>query len=235
MALPRTRNLLAIGVMAAAAVAVTLHLATSPGRGDGHSALARTALRHESLIADCMRGRGFEYAVAVPRDVAVEEARRAAVRQYQDPKSAVARAQASAPPDPNEAQVGALPLDRQQAWGDALYGDDTWQGCYYVTYEQAWGERLDRQAQQGEALLAKVRAEPTVQAAERTYLTCMSARGHGVDGTDDVYRLIGEARERLDAAGANEYEKAANSAHNACVAPYQKAYDAAYLRLAQGK
>jgi hypothetical protein len=26
-----------------------------------------------------------------------------------------------------------------------------------------------------------------------------------------------------------------NSAHNACVAPYQKAYDAAYLRLVQGK
>ena len=63
----------------------------------------------------------------------------------------------------------------------------------------------------------------------------MSARGHEVGAIDGVYRLIDEARGRLDAAAADEYEKAANSAHNACVAPYQKAYDAAYLLLVQGR
>ena len=146
----------------------------------------------------------------------------------------VARAQASAPPDPNQALVGALPPDRQQAWGDALYGDDTWEGCYYATYAQAWGENLDQQAQQGEAAAAKVRTDPTVRAAERTYVTCMSARGYRVSGTEDVHRLIGEAGDRLDAAAAEEYEKAANAAHTSCLAPYQKAYDAAYLRLAHG-
>jgi hypothetical protein len=232
MALPRTLRLLATGAVAAAAATVTLHFVAAPSQGDGPSALAGTALHHESLIASCMRGRGFDYAVAVPRDVAVEEARRAAVRQHRDPKAAVARAEASAPPDPNEAVVGALPADRQQAWGDALYGNDTWQGCYYATYAQAWGEGLDRQAQQGEALAATVRADPTVRAAERTYLSCMAGRGYPVSGTDDVYRLTGEAGDRLDAAAADEYEKAANAAHISCLAPYQKAYDTAYRRLA---
>jgi hypothetical protein len=218
--------------VAAAAATVTLHLVAAPSHGDGRSALARTALHHESLIADCMRGRGFDYAVAVPRDVAVEEARRAAVRRHRDPKAAVARAEASAPPDANEAVVRALPTDRQRAWGDALYGDDTWQGCYYATYAQAWGESLDRQAQQGEALAAKVRADPAVRAAERTYVNCMAGRGYQVTGTDDVHRLIGEAGDRLDADAADEYEKAANAAHTACLAPYQIAYDTAYRRLA---
>jgi hypothetical protein len=232
MALTRTLKLLAAGAAAAAAVAVTPHLVASSGRGDGPSAVARTALRHESLIADCMHGRGFDYAVALPRDVTVEEVRRAAVRQHRDPKAAMARAEASAPPDPNRAVVGALPPDRQQAWGDALYGDDGWPGCYYATYERAWGESLDRQAQQGETLAARVRADPAVRVAERTYLDCMAARGYRVSGTDDVYRLIGEAGDRLDAAGAEEYEKAANAAHTTCLAPYQNAYDTAYLRLA---
>jgi hypothetical protein len=85
---------------------------------------------------------------------------------------------------------------------------------------------------QGEASAAEVRADPAVRAAEGTYLTCMSAQGYRVDGTDDVYRLIGEAGDRLDVAAAEEYEKAANSAHRACLAPYQEAYDSAYLRLA---
>lgn len=224
MALPRTRTLLAAGVVAVATVAVTSYLVTTPGRGDGPSALAGTALHHESLIAECMRGRGFDYSVAVPRDVAIEEARRAAVRLHRDPKSAVAQAQASTPPDPNQSRVGALRPEQQQAWGDALYGDDTWEGCYYTTYAQAWGESLDRQAQQGDTSAAKVRADPAVQAAERTYLGCMSARGYGVSRIDDVYRLIGEADEKQG--------KAANAAHTACFAPYQQAFDAAYLRLA---
>ncbi|MFD9698227.1 hypothetical protein [Lentzea sp. NPDC059081] len=232
--MPLTRTLLAAGVVAAAAVAVTAVVATSPDHGSGPSALAGTALHHESLIADCMRARGFDYEVALPRDVAVEEARRVAVARHQNPQVAVARAQASAPPDPNQARVGALPADQQRAWGDALYGDDSWKGCYYATYEQAWGENLDQRAEEADALVVKVRADPSVQAAERAYLLCMAERGHRLAGPDDVHRLIGEARDRLAAAAADQYEKDVNSAHATCVMPYQKAYDATYQRLVHG-
>jgi hypothetical protein len=198
------------------AAAVTF-LATREG-DDEKESLRPGVLRHEKLIAACMRRHGFEYTVSVPPDVVVEEARRKG------------RPIADVPTNPNDAIVGALSPARQQAWGDALFGTDTSAGCYYGTYRAAWGVDLGDAAADAEKHQARVKADPTVRSAEQTYVRCMSGRGYRVATTEDIHALVGRQVERLGNSGAEAFARAASTAHEGCVRPYRTAYDRAYVK-----
>ena len=169
--------------------------------------------------------------MSLPNDVVAEEAGRAAAQQGRDARAAIRDAQRQAPPDPNDVLVGKLPPDRQLAWGDALYGNDTSPGCYYETYKAAWGVDLGTAAARGEDHLARVKADPAVRAAERTYVDCMAARGYQVATAEDIFALIGRQRDALEATAAEEFARSATAAHDTCAGPYQKVFDTVYTRL----
>ncbi|MFS8096513.1 hypothetical protein LFM09_05170 [Lentzea alba] len=166
----------------------------------------RQVLKHEELIATCMHRNGFDYVVAVPVDLAVQEARRAG--------KPLEQAIAERPTNPNDTLLAALPADRQAAWGDALYGTDTTAGCFNETYREAWGKGLEDLSEKSEQLVAKVQADPSVKKALSAYVECMRGKGFRVSSPDGVYEL-GEAAE---------------PAHAECVKPYETVYDKAYLK-----
>jgi hypothetical protein len=166
----------------------------------------RQVLKHEELIADCMHRNGFEYVVAVPVDLAVQEARRSG----KDLDTAIAER----PEDPNDEVLKKLSEERQNAWGDALYGTETTQGCYDATYKSAWGKDMEALSDKADQIVAKVQADPNVQQALKTYVECMRGNGFRVSSPESIYELG---------------EKAQKS-HDECVKPYDTAYDKAYLK-----
>lgn len=168
--------------------------------------MRRQVLKHEQLIADCMHRNGFEYVVAVPVDLVVQEARRSG----KDLDTAIAER----PEDPNDAVLAKLPEDRQMAWGDALYGTDSKRGCYDETYKTAWGKDMQDLSDKADQIAALVQSDPTVQKALQTYVECMRGKGFRVSSPDGVHELGDKAQQ----------------AHDECVKPYETAYDTAYLK-----
>lgn len=163
-------------------------------------------LKHEELIAGCMHRNGFSYTVAVPADLVIAEERRAG--------KSLEQAIADRPANPNDAMLATLPEAQQKAWGDTLYGTDTTEGCYYKTYQAAWGQNLADVAAKGEELKAKVEADPAVKTAFRTYVDCMRGKGFRVNSLDGAYALGAEAEK----------------AHDQCVPAYETVYDEVYLK-----
>ncbi|MEV6240384.1 hypothetical protein [Lentzea sp. NPDC051838] len=186
------------------AAALLLLALTACGAQD--DPVRRQVLKHEELIADCMHRNGFEYIAAVPVDLAVQEARRSG----KDLDTAIAER----PEDPNDAVLANLSEERQNAWGDALYGTETTPGCYNETYKSAWGRDMRELSDKGDQIVAKVQADPNVQKALKTYVDCMRGNGFRVSSPDSIYELG---------------EKAQKS-HDECVKPYDTAYDKAYLK-----
>lgn len=212
-------------------VAAAMVLSTGCGSGDEPSSLRTSVLAHEKLIAECMHRHGFEYTVAVPPDVVAAEAREAAAKKGHDGLAAADEAMRNAPPNPNDTLLANLPPERQQAWGDALHGTATTPGCYIETYQAAWGVNPADAAARGEQHVARVKADPAVQAAERGYVECMVARGFDVKTTEDVFPQVAQQRESLDHASGEVLTRKAEAAHEACIGPYREVYDKAYLRL----
>jgi hypothetical protein len=228
------------------------------------------ALAQEQQIADCMHALGLEYVVTVPNDVYLDQAYTDAVdagKKGAELHDLLTQVAAGLPADPNESVVTALPSDQQSAWTVALVGTDAQPGCAdranTMTAEEA--AALDSATAASERVNTAAAADPTVQAALTTYISCMSGRGYTVSDVEQIFNLIetqSEAIEPPDSAWpaplpatATELQKAAyaaevnrleakvqqaagivsagNAAHEACVAPYQQAFDTAYDRLQQ--
>lgn len=216
-------------LLTAAAIPVAACGAPASGADSG---LRDTVLRHERLIAECMKERGFEYVVGLPSSVLAEEARQQAKAEGGDAHAAVEKAQADAV-NPNEATLAALSPEQQARWGDALWGDANRRGCYDHTYAAAWGVSPGDLTSQAEALLAKAKADPAVVAAAGEYVSCMAARGHTLDHPDNLETMIGRNAERLDEQAAEAYGTAVLADHEVCAGPYNKALAEAYERLSQ--
>lgn len=226
------RTVVKVSIVAAVAVgAVTLFAHGSGAVSHPAPSLRTTVLKHQKLIAECMHRRGFDYIASVPSDVAAEESGQSAAQHGRDARAATIAAARGAPADPNDALVGKLPPPQQQAWGDALFGTDDAPGCYDQTYKAAWGVDLAEVAARGEKLVTRVKADPAVQAAQHAYADCMAGHGYHVTTTDDVYQLVGQQSEHLDAEAAAALQDAANSAHTSCMAPYNTVYNTVYRRL----
>lgn len=227
----RTIRIVGIFAVIAGVTGLVVALARFGGTDQRTPSLRATALQHERLIAACMRERGFEYAAAVPSSVLVEEARHAAAEAGRDEITAVRQAQARAKPDPNVAMVAELTPERQVAWGDALHGVGADAGCFYGTYRAAWGVDLGEVVAKGRREDDRVRADPSVRAAEATYRACMSARGFPVADTRDLPNVVERRRHGLDAGAADRLRGAAEAAQGACLPPYQQMFDQTTLRV----
>lgn len=214
-----------------AAAAIPAAACTAADRGTD-TAFRDTVLRHEQLIADCMKERGFDYVVGVPKSVLAEEARRQAKAAGEDAQAAMEQTLADVT-DPNERLVAALSPKRQAQWGDALWGDSTRIGCHDLTYEAAWGVSPGDLAAEGEAFLAKVEADPGVAAARGAYGHCMAAQGHTLDHPNELETMIGRNAEDLEEKAAEAYAAAVLDDHEACVGPYNQVLAETYDRLSQ--
>jgi hypothetical protein len=224
-------RVIALSVCGTIAIAVVTFFATAGGAESDSTSLRPLVLKHETLIADCMHHNGFDYVVSVPTDVVAAEAANKAAQNGQDKHAAIGDAQRHAPANPNDALVAKLSPERQQAWGDALFGTDTSTGCYYGTYQEAWGVDLGAAAARGEQHLARVKADPAVKAAERRYIDCMAARGYRVTTTEEIFGQVAQQRETVDNTAAEALTESATAAHTACVGPYSQVFDEAYVRL----
>ena len=234
MSAPSPRRALAVriavaGFLSATALATGACGTTEP---EPQNTFEQQALAHEALIQECMRGRGYEYVVGLAPDAVAEIARQEATAEGEDGEAAYEQALAAAPEDPNEALVAALPEDEQVLWGDALYGTDTVEGCYDLTYAEAWGVDYAALTEQMNAFNAKVRAEPDVIAAAEAYTGCMAAAGYAVPHPDQVEAVIDEQFAVLEGEAAESYATAVQDAHQVCVVPYDEAFTVAYERVA---
>ena len=126
-------------------------LACSSGRQAGEanqlSDLRSTVLAHEELIAACMKEAGFDYVAIIPPDVLMEEARSLAEQRGEDPEAAVDAL--DLPEDPNTKITDGLSPAELTAYEKAFWGQEGGEGtlrddegCYYSTYEEAWGVDL---------------------------------------------------------------------------------------------
>ena len=227
----RTVKRTAVVAVVLAAFGTIAALTTSASGADKADPSHAAVLKQEQLIAECMRGRGFDYVATMPKDVVMEDALRAAVREGRDVGEALRQAQARMPEDPNKKLVGSLPPQRQQLWGDALWGNGTTVGCFSETFSSAWGVDLDQAVIEGEQTVARVKVDPAVVAAERVYAGCMTGHGYPVTTTDDIHGVVGRQAENLDATGAEDLSTRAYAAHNACFAPYREVFNRVHRRL----
>lgn len=182
-----TIGLLTTGLVTAGIVAATRSISEAVPEGS-ESAFRTTVLAHEVAIAECMADRGFEYVASIPADVLLEEARAAAEAEGRDLEEALE--EVDLPEDPNEAIIAALPADRAEAYADAYWGTDGSNGCYYSTYEQAWGvdirslgSDLDEHLP---AVEAEIASDERVVAAKEAFLECMAREGYAFDRVEDV-------------------------------------------------
>lgn len=223
------------------------------------------AMAQERATGECMRGRGFQYVVALPNDVLIEEAINEAAATGGDVDAAAEAVGAQLPADANEEPVSRLPEATQEQWYNNLYGTDTILACadaHMRGSSQAQQQLAADQALSDAATTAATNAA-TVKAAGATYLTCMSASGYTVANTDQITEIVTARTEEIIAsepwpadlpdelpadataaeqarweaanarvskaeADAEAFTNAANAAHEACVAPYQNAFDEAY-------
>jgi hypothetical protein len=169
--------------------------------------LRKTVLHHEELIAACMRAEGFDYIAAVPFDVILEETRAEAEANGDDVAAALEAVET--PEDPNDAIVRALTEDEQLAYADAYWGTDEVGGCYYSTYEEAWGVDIVELAGDLDDKLTdaedRIAADPRVIEAKEAYVACVRDGGYLVASVDDInaYRSKHEAAtvEAIQAGG----------------------------------
>lgn len=198
------------------------------------TALRNKVLAHERLIAGCMRDKGFDYAVGVPRSLLAEEARRKAEAEGGDVDAVTRQALAQAP-DPNDKVLRRMSAAQQAKWGDALWGSGGHTGCYDTTYAAAWGMSLDDLAAKGQEFQARVEKDPSMVPAVQAYVRCMAARGHTLKHPNEVETVIGREAAKLDEAAAEAYGSKAMADHQACVAPYDKQLASTYERLSAGQ
>jgi hypothetical protein len=174
---------------------------------DNWLAAEAKALEHETAIAECMGGRGWEYVAALPLGVIVQrEIVRAESRGLPPPDPS----EVALPVDPNHAIVARLDDEAKEARATAFWGDldvgGSDPGCYALTYEDIWGvdlldPSLDRHVQDLEAFLA---ADSRVVDAERGYISCMASHGLEVSSRHQVLEEYVLATEQLGERGRRE-------------------------------
>lgn len=200
---PMTVALIAIVIAAAGIVGIAVVQSDTQAPAVA-SELRQRALEHERLIAECMQERGHDYAVAVPPDVLLEEARAAAEAAGDDPVRAVENL--DLPEDPNTAIVAALSSTDRQSYERAYWGDGEQPGCYHGTYEAAWGADIfaseDALAAGLDSVDAQIAADPRVQRAKSDLLACMRAAGYDFEYYEDFLRYPSDmTRQTLEAIG----------------------------------
>jgi hypothetical protein len=223
-------GLVVVGAVALIATFLTVEnfTAKAPAATLEQPTLRTSVMAHERLIATCMHQRGFEYVVAVPADLILQEAKERAEATPGAPT-----AEPSVPPDPNDAIVAKLTPARQDAYQAAYWGTGTAdQGCYYGTYAQAWGRSVDQAIGEGDRLVARVVSDRRVVRALARYVSCMDGRGLVVTDTDTIGSLEDEVR----AGPGTDLDKdrrvrAMEAADDACSAPYSATYNTVYLEL----
>ena len=226
------------------------------------------ALAEEQRIADCMSARGFQYVVAVPNDVYLDEAYTTAVaagKTGSQLHEELNTAKANLPPDPNESAVASLPADQQTAWGFAFTGTDSTYGCadQGSAMSDAESSALEAATTQSAADEATAAADPAVTSAVSDYITCMGNRGYTVADVEEIHSQVDAQAAAImppeDAwpdplpDNATQAQKAAyqalvnkieakeeqadaiitngNTAHEACIGPYEAAFDQAFDRV----
>lgn len=165
----------------------TIALGALGGTQADQTTLRERTLAHEELIADCMAKGGFSYIAAVPADVLLEEARAAAEAADLDVKAAIEAV--DLPPNPNDSIVAELSPEEQEAYAEAYWGNETIDGCYDTTYEEAWGVSLEALLPSESTLAAveqAIEADPRVIAAQRAYIECMAKGGYNFDSVYDI-------------------------------------------------
>lgn len=200
---PMTVALIAIVIAAAGIVGIAIMQSDTQAPAVA-SELRQRALEHERLIAECMRGRGFDYEVALPRDVLLEEARAAAEAAGDDPVAAVENLEL--PDDPNTAIAAALSPSDQRAYEASYWGDGEQPGCYHATYKAAWGADLlaweDALATSLDSIDAQIDADPEIQQARKELLACLDAAGYTFEYYIDYLRHPSTmTRQTLEAIG----------------------------------
>ena len=232
----RNRALLSVAALIAATIGASVILQPA-AHSEQPSLIRDQVLRHEQLVADCMKERGFEYAVTVPGDLLVEEARAAAEADGRDIRAAVEQASAArgTSPSPNELLVAGLEPRQQQAWGDALWGTDDTAGCMDSTLQAAARVDVEAGLRRAEAILAQAKSDPTVQSAERTYVACMTTQGYAVTSVDGIHEYVGRRAEVLSEEAGQKLTDTAYARHDACVRPYNQTFNATHLRLLGGR
>lgn len=201
------------------------------------AAFKDVVLEHEEAIASCMSDQGFTYVVALPPDVALEEAALRARHEGQDPHAAVEAM--DEPEDPIDELLAEMSAAERDAWQQAYWGnedpssDDP--GCYYATYEEIWG--IDPMTAEDPAadVVAEIKADPRVVEAEDGYISCMREHGYEVSDThSSIHDWIAERRAEESASSGDEgpaptWEEAARDRHRRCVASYNDVYNDVYL------
>jgi hypothetical protein len=190
-------------------------------------------MSHEELIAACMETEGFEYSAVLTSDVYVEEA----VERAEDRGETVDETLSTLviPANPNDQYTQGLSESDLAAYQAAIWGDGIRSGCFYSTYEEAWGilpEALAPDPDRDENIESAVAADPRTIAAESDFVACMAKEGFTFESvqalleypaalSDETARLIDDAgREQED--GANpEYERERHllDAYNAAYSP----------------
>lgn len=166
--------------------------------------LRNTVLAHEELIAACMKQAGFDYVAVIPADVLMEEAHWLAEQNGEDPEAAVGAL--NLPEDPNTKITDGLSPTELKAYEKAFWGtesdgsvsDGNNDGCYYSTYEEAWGVDIVAMAPEFAESVQdanqRIEADPGVIQAKEDLLRCMTAKGYELDTFDDTqyYRVKSE-------------------------------------------
>lgn len=183
--------------------------------------MREVALKHERLIADCMKQRGFDYAVAIPRDVFIEEALRKATVEGEDVEKAIEEAsrRTAQQIDPNDRILTAMSPAKAQGWDNALYGTDSATGCSDQTFTAAWGTDLDADVEEANRVIAEVERRPEILSAQQDYISCMKPRGYNVVTLEDALNQAWARAEGLDSSAAAVVVDSAKQSHDTCVAP----------------
>lgn len=168
------------------------------------SPLRERALEHEGLIAECMETQGFEYVVAVPADVLMEEARAEAEAAGDD--VAAALDELELPPDPNAGILDGLSPSEAKDYERAYWGDEEKAGCYHATYEQAWGTDIlaweEELASRLPEVEAEIAADEGIIRAREQLLDCLDGHGFRFSDLESYERFQSKETQRaIEAIG----------------------------------
>ena len=174
------------------------------------SPMREKVLFHEELIAECMRAEGFEYIAVLPGDLLLEEARAEAERNGEDPIAAVDAVEL--PDDPNQDILAELSPEELAAYELAYWGPTDVDGCYYSTYEDAWGvDIVDLIAETNDGLAEaeeRIAADPRVIDAKSAFVSCVQADGYDVGSLQDIQSYAAKAElevvREITESGASE-------------------------------
>lgn len=200
------------------------------------AAFMDVVIAHEEAIASCMGAQGFSYVVALPADVAMEEAALRAELEGRDPGQAVAEVDVV---DPLQDILGTMSESERAAWEAAYWGEEGGDpGCYHSTYEAVWGIDLLRLPEEIAEATETIDADPRVIEAESDYFDCMSERGYELDDIDSgIHALIFLRRADLpprqygDEPVTDPWEEQARADHDECRAPYEDVRNQVHLEV----